>query len=61
MKQDRAKIHFDKKQQTTIQAAGNTTQKVTVKRSGSLKQDVRPAGPFKTTPKTNNGLGAKGR
>jgi hypothetical protein len=58
---DRAKLHFDpkQKQKTTIRPAGNATQKATIKRSGSEKQDARPAAQFKTTPQTNKGLGAK--
>jgi hypothetical protein len=56
---DRSKLHFDPKQKTTIRPGGKAAQKMTVKASGSEKQDQRA--PYKTTPKTDSGLGAKGR
>jgi hypothetical protein len=57
---DSAKLHFNQKQKTTIQPAGNAAQKVKVKASGSTKQDARPASQFKTTQATTTaGLGAK--
>jgi hypothetical protein len=55
---DSAKLHFSQRK-TTIRPAGSSKQKVKVIASGSEKQDQRA--PYKTTPKTDSGLGAKGR